>query len=237
MSQLSYSNYQLKHGLVCSNKNGNPYPTNLHGFTNDQPFNFTNSRSTYFGFVYKGNATLHYDGLEIPLKAGMYFSVPGAGASIIGGVGMVVEKINYRGLFSMGGPVENEGRLKYIDGCTDSLLLPPVKKGDPCLNALFFPESINQTAHKHPSDRIGLIYKGQGKCITPQQTIDLIEGDLFIIHQDGVHSFETSHNQRLVVIAFHPDSDFGPEDENHPMINKTMINGKSASTIKLIQTR
>jgi hypothetical protein len=39
------------------------------------------------------------------------------------------------------------------------------------------------------------------------------------------------------VIAFHPDSDFGPEDENHPMINRTIVNGVSANAIDEIKTK
>jgi len=237
MNKSSYSNYKLAHGLVCKNEEGKNYPTNLYGFTEGKEFNFQDSSSTYFGFVSEGLATLYYNDLKIPLKEGMYFCLPGSNASLIGGNGIIIEKRNYYGLFSIGGPIEQKGRLKYIDGCTDSLLIPPVKKGDPCLNALFFPTNINQTSHKHPSDRIGLIYKGKGKCIIPNKTIDLKEGDLFIIHQDGIHSFKTNLDEELIVIAFHPDSDFGPEDENHPMINRTMVNGKSANKISMIQTK
>jgi quercetin dioxygenase-like cupin family protein len=237
MNNVSYSNYKLVHGLVCNNEEGNHYPSNLYGFTNGKVFHFENNQSTYFGFVSKGTALLHYHDLAIPLKEGMYFCIPGASATLVGGEGIIIEKNNYYGLFSIGGPVEQQGRLKYIDGCTDSLLIPPVKKGDPCLNALFFPANINQTPHQHPSDRVGLIYKGQGQCITPHETIALQAGDLFIIHQDGTHSFKTDAAEELVVIAFHPDSDFGPEDENHPMINRTMVNGQSANSIKGIQTK
>ncbi|NOQ71178.1 MAG: cupin domain-containing protein [Crocinitomix sp.] len=167
----------------------------------------------------------------------MHFCIPGSNASLIGGEGIIIEKTNYHGLFSMGGPIEKKGRLKYIDGCTDSLLIPPVKKGDPCLNALFFPKGIDQTSHTHPSDRIGLVYSGSGKCITTDETIDLVPGDLFIIHQEGIHSFRTNSDEELIVVAFHPDSDFGPEDEDHPMINRTIVDGKSAKSIKAIQTQ
>jgi hypothetical protein len=27
------------------------------------------------------------------------------------------------------------------------------------------------------------------------------------------------------VIAYHPDSDFGPENETHPMVNRTLVGG------------
>eukprot|EP00968_Pinguiococcus_pyrenoidosus_P010274 scaffold803_cov310-Pinguiococcus_pyrenoidosus.AAC.187 len=43
------------------------------------------------------------------------------------------------------------------------------------------------------------------------------------------HAFATKGDEQMCVIAFHPDSDFGPQDECHPMINRTIINGRSAA--------
>jgi hypothetical protein len=41
----------------------------------------------------------------------------------------------------------------------------------------------------------------------------------------------------MVVMAYHPDSDFGPEDENHPMINRTIVDGMSAAGLAAIRTK
>jgi len=38
------------------------------------------------------------------------------------------------------------------------------------------------------------------------------------------------------VIAFHPDSDFVPQDEDHSMINRTMVDGVSANKLHKIRT-
>ena len=151
-----------------------------------------------------------------------------------------------------GGPVEKKGRLKYIDGCTDSLLISPVKKGDPCLNHLHFPKQINQTLHTHPSHRIGIVANGAGECITPFGNTLLEKGMIFIIkewngkdystgldgliYENGIHAFKTQDSS-MDVIAFHPDSDFGPEDDNHPMINRTIVNGSSAKNMIDIRTK
>ena len=43
-------------------------------------------------------------------------------------------------------------------------------------------------------------------------------------------------NESLRVVAFHPDSDFGPEHDFHPMINKTIVDGTSARLIESIRT-
>jgi hypothetical protein len=51
------------------------------------------------------------------------------------------------GPFQVAGPVEEHGRVRYIDGCTDSLLNAPQLRGEPCLNHLHFPRGIDQTLH------------------------------------------------------------------------------------------
>ena len=62
----------------------------------------------------------------------------------------------------MVGASEKSGRLSYIDGCTDSLLVMPPRLGDPCLNYLHFPMGIDQTQHLHPSIRMGIDIGGKG---------------------------------------------------------------------------
>ena len=145
------------------------------------------------------------------------------------------------GLMSVGGPAENEGRLKYIDGCTDSLLIPPIMLGDPCLNLLYFPPDIDQTAHTHPSDRIGIVMSGKGKCVAWQdgveESIDLVAGMIWVIHTDGVHKFQTPYGESMRVLAYHPDSDYGPTHQFHPMLNRTIVDGVSANQLPDIQTK
>jgi hypothetical protein len=41
----------------------------------------------------------------------------------------------------------------------------------------------------------------------------------------------------MTVIAYHPDSDFGATHEDHPMINRTMVDGISAAKIDEIRTQ
>jgi hypothetical protein len=41
----------------------------------------------------------------------------------------------------------------------------------------------------------------------------------------------------MLVVAYHPESDYGPTHEAHPMINRTMVGGVPASQIELIRTR
>jgi quercetin dioxygenase-like cupin family protein len=191
---------------------------------------------THFGYVHEGPATLSCGPGVFILGSGMYFSLPGRGTVSGGGSGIVVSREGYRGLFQIGGPVEPEGRLKYIDGCTDSLLVAPVLKGDPCLNLLVFPSGIHQTQHTHPSVRVGIVASGSGVCITPAGKTPLVPGQAFIIRPNQLHSFATGRSS-MRVIAYHPDSDFGATHDDHPMINRTIVDGESASLLHEIRTK
>jgi quercetin dioxygenase-like cupin family protein len=191
---------------------------------------------THFGYVQDGQAVLSCEAGVFHLRSGMYFSVPGEGTVSGDGQGIAVTRYGYRGLFQIGGPVEATGRLKYIDGCTDTLLVPPVLKGDPCLNLLVFPPGIRQTRHTHPSMRVGIVASGAGVCLTASGATPLVPGQAFVIHANQLHGFATER-ESMRVIAYHPDSDFGATHEDHPMINRTMVNGESAAYLAAIRTK
>jgi quercetin dioxygenase-like cupin family protein len=126
---------------------------------------------------------------------------------------------------TVSGLVEKVGRVQYIDGCTDSLLVSPPRKGDPCLNSLHFPKETEQTMHTHPTVRLGTVVKGRGYAELKDQEIELNVGDAFIIEPHEEHRFVTTY-EGMIVVAYHPDSDFGCTDEVHPMKNRTYINGR-----------
>ena len=195
----------------------------------------------HFGFVAEGQLKIVFNGLVFPLTAGMYFSIPGCAAlsqdptsCFPRSKGILISQSGYQGLFQIGGPIESTGRLQYIDGCSDTLLISPVRKGDACLNFLHLPAETNQTSHTHPSFRFGAIVSGEGYCESDNGTERLTPGKIFYIPPEGQHRFRTQDSS-LSVIAFHPDSDFGPDDCNHPMVNKTIVNGVPASKLSLAQ--
>ena len=191
---------------------------------------------THFGFVESGQVDLKCDSGQFQIREGMYFSVPGScRLSGHSGRGIVITRHDYSGFFHIGGPVEQTGRLRYIDGCSDSLLVPPVVCGDPCLNLLYIPPGTQQTRHTHPSLRAGVIVSGEGVCRTPERTVSLVPGTLFVIPAETKHSFHTAESD-LRVIAWHPDSDTGPCHDDHPMVNRTIVNGVAASEIPEIRT-
>jgi quercetin dioxygenase-like cupin family protein len=153
----------------------------------------------------------------------MFFSWPGrATLHGPGCIALVISRLGYVGLKLVGGPVEERGRLTYIDGCTDTLLLCPPRLGEPCLNHLHIPPQTAQSQHTHPSERIGVILRGRGECRTPSGVYPLAPGMGWRIPTGSLHSFYTA-DESLDVLAWHPDSDFGPTDENHPMINRTIL--------------
>lgn len=124
------------------------------------------------------------------------------------------------------GWVEERGRLSYIDGCSDSLLVYPARMGDSSLNLLYFPPGINQTFHRHPSIRLGCVIDGAGVSDHGEtnnlHSVDLVPGLSFCLNEQERHRFRTQ-NSSMTVIAFHPDGDWGPTDHNHTMLNRTYI--------------
>ena len=170
-----------------------------------------------------GRASLtHKSASEMKLTEGMYFLVNSEWTLLASGDILTIFTESYSGLPMFGGPIEESGRLLYIDKCTDSLLIPPTKLGDPCLNLLVFPPDVKQTAHTHPSFRAGLVVSGSGTCELGSSSVSLQPGDFFLIPENVRHSF-FSGSAGLRVIAFHPDSDYGPTDKVHPMINRTIV--------------
>jgi hypothetical protein len=258
-SFISYG--QANSGLIFDESKHKKYPLKYFNIINGQGATFKNDLS-YFVFIYSGEANLEIEnGIKSILPKDTYFSHHGSFSLSGEFKAIAIEIYVYKGEFSknkyksvthIGGVVEEIGRLKYIDGCTDSLLIPPVKKGDPCLNHLHFPNNIIQTPHTHPSHRIGLVIRGEGECDTPFGKLPLYEGVIFVIkeydgeekaegldgllYEAGTHKFNT-YTSSMDVIAFHPDSDFGPEDEFHPMINRTIVEGVPAKDIDSIRTK
>jgi quercetin dioxygenase-like cupin family protein len=163
-----------------------------------------------------------------PLARSSYAVLPDP-ARIEGGAGVVITTGHHRGFFVVGGPVEATGRLRYIDGCADSVLVAPIQRGDPCLNLLHLPPRTTQTDHVHPSVRVGLVVEGHGRCVLADgsagagEVSALTPGTVFVLAPHTVHRFETDADDGLLLMAWHPDSDTGPTDDDHPMLNRTFV--------------
>jgi hypothetical protein len=180
--------------------------------------------ATHFGYVLNDGesniASIHED-REYPLYPNTVFAFPGA-IKISGEARMrIFSAIGQKGILTVTGDIGDWGRQNYIDGCTSTLLISPVMKGDACMNSLYFPEGVEQTQHTHPSIRAGIIAGGEGICRTPVGDIPLTKGNSFFLPPETWHSFHTEKGKTLNVVAFHPDSDFGPTHEDHPMLNRT----------------
>ncbi len=183
-----------------------------------------------YGYASGGCVNVSCNAGQFNIQAGMFFALPGP-ANISNGSGFLLSQSTHQSWFQMGGPIEQTGRLKYIDGCSDSLLIPPTIKGDPCLNLLHIPAGIDQTAHTHPSFRCGLVVSGSGECHTDSGVYALEPNSLFHIPANAIHSFHTQ-DEELRIVAFHPDSDSGPTHDDHPMLNRSIIDGISAHDLR-----
>jgi len=178
--------------------------------------------SSYYAFVLKGECDIHHAGQKLTLAANMYFALPGGCEVDARGELVVIQRFGYRTLPTFGGPTEPDGRLSYIDNARASILIHPARLGDPVLNLLVFPPSIDQTVHLHPTTRFGCVIDGRGTCVTSTAKVPLEKGMVFALEPFMMHSFQ-SGLKGLKVIAFHPDSDVGATDEQHPMKTRTYL--------------
>lgn len=186
--------------------------------------NFSNVENvTYFGFVTKDSIKIKISGMkDIELTENQFFAINKSFQIEGSGQAVVFTKFNYQGMINFGGPIENFGRLSYIDNCRTTILVHPNKVGDPCLHHLLFPARTQQSAHSHPTERLGYVNKGSGDCVLASQRIALNKGDVFLIKPNILHHFESS-SEGLEVISYHPDSNTGPTDEVHPMRSATFV--------------
>ena len=185
------------------------------------------SGETVYGYVVSGILKCGND----DIKAGRFFSLPVKYSETLHlfAIGRTV-LFSRKGFLGQEvvGMVEKEGRVSYIDGCTDSVLVLPPRLGDACLNSLHFPKGILQTFHTHPSIRLGVVAAGSGKAWVKKhanaepEVLPLKQGDAFCLDTNRIHRFSTD-DKEMVIVAYHPDSDWGPTDTVHPMINRTYI--------------
>ena len=203
------------------------YPSAGYMFENEQVTlpDFCKFCSIY-GYSY-GEATITIDGKKYSLEKGQYFGLGVKDSVNIDVVDklFVIVRLGYLVPNTIGW-VETKGRLTYIDGCSDSLLVYPARLGDASLNLLYFPPGINQTFHTHPSIRLGCVIDGSGVSSHGDHSNlredDLIAGTSFCLSEQEKHRFRTIDNS-MTIIAFHPDGDWGPTDHNHTMLNRTYL--------------
>jgi hypothetical protein len=226
------------------------YPCRLEVVTT--PRELAAPTSTWYGYVQAGSARLRAPRLDVRAEAGTFFCFPGEVLIEPAGVVVTVERAGFRGLATVG-RIEGAGRLAYIDGCSDTILVSPPRLGDPVLNHLHFPAGIVQSPHIHPSVRLGVVARGEGTAYGPGAAgggaweEPLTPGCVFLLETHELHAFRTMRGAGvgggsrgdggggggggapggaapdLDVIAFHPDSDWGPTDAAHPMMNRTYV--------------
>jgi quercetin dioxygenase-like cupin family protein len=188
----------------------------------------TKVQGTYYGFLNNASGEIWTGDRSYTVNSRTVFSFPARAdrrvwieCSFPSDL-MLIFCPNFSGQTVLGVPLEQDGRLQYIDGCTDSLLVYAPRLGDPCLNHLHFPVGIDQTFHTHPSIRMGYVARGNGVASFPDGDHNLNTGDIFLLPVDTLHRFRTP-NESMDIIAFHPETDTGPTDEDHPMLNRTII--------------
>ena len=69
-----------------------------------------------------------------------------------------------------------------------------------------FPPKIHQTAHTHPSSRMGMVVSGSGTCHLEDRLIPLEAGDVFVIPAGTGHEFvEIPDHATYITFRVDPD--------------------------------
>lgn len=182
---------------------------------------FSDHTSSFYGLVLKGDCQIKTAATNLTLTEQMYFALPGDFSLTTSGQVVIFQRWGYRTLPTFAGPLEDDGRLSYIDTCRSSILVHPARLGDPVLNLLVFSPNIEQSPHHHPTTRLGAVVSGSGTFVgSAQKPIE--KGMVFALKSFETHCFHSGPNG-LMVVAFHPDSDVGPTDEQHPMKSRTYL--------------
>ena len=210
------------------------YPSIAHNIKSKNKIIKIPRHSTSYGYQISGETTAEFSKKDVrTIKEGQYFSLTSIDKAlklkVCGHVAIFV-RLGYKGQNLIGGPTEKSGRLVYIDGCSDSLLVYPPRLGDPSISLLHFPMQVEQKFHIHPSIRLGVVIEGSGiaeikRCNYDKndtEEIMLTTNSVFFIEERELHRFKTT-DSTLKIIAYHPDGDWGPTDENHSMLNRTYV--------------
>lgn len=220
------ANYSLRNG---------EFPTDIAIWTGD--VTQLSEDASHYIVVYSGEAAVEQDGYTNILRAGHYGVFSGEAEVLSGdGSALIVSAIGHHAMPLFGGPIEETGRLRYIDNCRNTVLLPPSVKGEPCLNFLDLCAGVTQTAHTHPSLRVGIVLRGNGACGTADGTLPLTTGTMFVIPPGTSHSFQ-SQGEPMKIVIYHPDSADGPTHVNNTMLNNTFVDGRTAQNLPELHTR
>ena len=192
----------------------------------------SDGRGTTYGYVVEGNAEVFSNRQKMPraINSGGFFALNGF-VDIAGhDASVVMIKREGDTVHDSVGKAEDAKWMKYIDDCDDAKLVEPGKKGSPCTNLLIVHPNTKQTAHVHPSDRVGVILNGSATCSTfgplelespfgEWREHPMRKGDLFLLPAGKLHKFTTGKDP-LTVFTFHPDS----YDDENPMLGGTIRN-------------
>lgn len=226
--------YDLKKEISLNYEN-DEFPTEIFIYSGGNKL--LRDGASHYIVVYSGVTVLKYNGDIRTLGEGCYGVFPGKTELLSGsGATFVVSAVGYDAMHLSGGPIEDTGRLRYIDNCHNTVLLPPPVKGEPCLNFLDLCPGVTQTPHTHPTIRIGIILRGSGACGTATGTLPLKTGTMFVIPPETLHSFQSKEEQMKIVI-YHPDSVDGPTHTSNTMMNNTFIEGKTAQNLPQFHTK
>jgi len=184
-----------------------------------------------FGFVERGEVRVVDDYVDWTIRGHQWFRLRGGLEATIspGSCLFVAQREDHRGLHVMGGPIEPSGRLRNLGGTSDTILVAPTVLGDPCLNHVHYPAGDGPPVHRHPSTRFAMVAHGQGRLERPGRDPVRLEAGMVLRITAGVeHRLVADPSRPMDVVTYHPDSDWGPTHDVHPVRNRTWDDERGA---------
>lgn len=118
------------------------------------------------------------------------FCVPLHNEVIMSGKAVLINTLGSP-ITSIAWPMLKRWLNKYISGDYETSLVQAQRKWMPSINSLYFCTNSIQQEHTHPSIRFGTIISWQWECITPQWSMLLKKGNIWLIKEWQKHKFNT----------------------------------------------
>lgn len=185
---------------------------------------------SYYGFVCGGTAKISFGSRpRYTFISGMYFSSVGTfkfeGTTCRSNL-VVIEVLplkhyynnEFSSFFTVGGPIENRGRVQTHQGRTESVLIAPITAAAPTLTHHQFGPQIIDKARSYETYRIGIAARGEATLCSPFGNYPIEGGNVVLIkeaqykdtygldgksHQIGQHFFQTK-DHKFDIVKFKP---------------------------------
>lgn len=189
-------------------------------------------RSGVLGYVDQ-ETQIRVGNVRLFLTGGMYFRAPSV--EVVHGAGILMQKTGFDAQTLIGGPDDGRGRLRWINGVRYSLLVPPMKSGDPCLELISFPRNHFGSLITFAFPFIAVVRDGEGEIQTEDRNYRVEWGNQISIPPNYPHRYVTTPRAPLQLVVFQTVTGESFDDGRNPLVEATIYKGQSAQDVDEIR--